>query len=427
MTRLFISLYLGILVSMFIFLLVVDLIITSMFIDITNTIGAEQFNAEVQLLERLDSEISEHERGQLIQMIAKQNQLIIEQVAKDQVPQEVLVQLDNHPVWFDDYQYNYFRAFTPVNYYRTSVDEENELIILSETIMYTVLFSFVFIFAANSFLWLYGLHRKLRHLENAADKLSRGQLHQRAPMKKRLRVGRLNHSFNEMAQRIEQLLLGHKRLTHAVAHELRSPLFRLHLQMDIIEHAKPQEQHEHLRSVEEDIYQLDELVEEFLEYGKMERTELRLNAELIKVPAFVNALCENLTIETDADIKLELDIGDNTRLTADKLKLARALKNLLRNAFKYGHRQVLLRVYQVKQQLVFSVEDDGPGIPKQYRRDIFQPYFRISDKTQQRVSGYGLGLTICREIAEMHSGQLIVEDSALGGAAFKLILPGAGK
>ncbi|WDE14213.1 ATP-binding protein [Thalassomonas haliotis] len=427
MTRLFISLYLGILVTMFIFLLVVDLIITSLFIDITNTIGAEQFNAEVQLLERLDAGISEKEREQLIQMIAKQNQLIIENVTKAQVPQVVLEQLDNHPVWFDDDRYNYFRAFTPVNYYRLSVDEENELIILSETIMYTVLFSFVFIFAANSFLWLYGLHRKLRHLENAADKLSQGQLHERAPMKKRLRVGRLNHSFNEMAQRIEQLLLGHKRLTHAVAHELRSPLFRLHLQMDIIEHAKPQEQHEHLRSVEEDIYQLDELVQEFLEYGKMERTELRLNAESIKVSAFVKALCENLTIETDSNIKLELDISGETRVSADKVKLARALQNLLRNAFKYGDKQVQLRVYRQKKQLVISVEDDGPGIAEQYRQDIFQPYFRISDKTQQRVSGYGLGLTICQEIAVMHSGQLIVEDSTLGGAAFKLILPGMGK
>ncbi|WDE07933.1 HAMP domain-containing protein [Thalassomonas viridans] len=427
MTRLFISLYVGILVTMFIFLLVVDLIITSMFIDITNTIGAEQFDAEVQLLERLDSEISEDERKQLIQMIAEKNQLIIEEVSKADVPEMVLERLENHPVWFDDYQYNYFRAFTPVKYYRTSVDEENELIILSETIMYAVLFSFVFIFAGNSFLWLYGLHRKLRHLENAADKLSRGQLHERAPMKKRLRVGRLNQSFNEMAERIEQLLLGHKRLTHAVAHELRSPLFRLHLQMDTLEHAWPQDQQEHLRSIEEDIYQLDELVEEFLEYGKMERTELRLNAERINVPTFAKALCENLSIESDMNIALKLDISADTRLSADKLKLARALTNLLRNAFKYGHRQVTLSVYQADQQLVFSVEDDGKGIPGQYRQEIFQPYFRINNKEHERVSGYGLGLTICKEIAVMHSGQLIVEDSELGGAAFKLMLPNSGK
>ncbi|WDE01554.1 ATP-binding protein [Thalassomonas actiniarum] len=438
MTRLFISLYMGILATFMVFILVAHLINTFLIIDIENIIDAEQFSAEVALLERLDAHISRQEREQLIAQIAEKNQLVIEQVAQKEIPETILAQLNQHPVWFDDDEYNYFKAFTPVLYYRLGEDENHELLLIDDDVGMAIFIAFIVFIALNCFIWLYGLHRKLRYLENTADKISRGQLDQRAPTKKSLTVGRLNLRFNEMAERIEQLLLGHKRLTQAVAHELRSPLFRLQLQIDLLEHASEEDRQAHLRSLEEDVFQLDELVDEFLEYGKMQRSELVLKNEPVLITPFVEALCENLAIEARSresqedekpgkdnapPIMLEITTGSDTRLLADKGKLSRALNNLIRNAIKYGKKQIKLKVYCQQDSLVFSVEDDGEGIPEQYREKIFQPYFRLSGKNHHRVSGYGLGLTICREIAALHKGDLRVEQSDVGGAAFKLAIP----
>ncbi|WDE14224.1 ATP-binding protein [Thalassomonas haliotis] len=433
MTRLFITLYMGILATFMIFILVAHLINTYLIVDIENIIDAEQFSAEVALLERLDAFISRQERELLIRQIAEKNQLVIEQVAQEEIPEAVLAELDQHPVWFDDDEYNYFQAFTPAHYYRLSEDENNELLLIDDEVGTAIFIAFIIFIALNCFLWLYGLHRKLRYLEHTADKISRGQLDQRAPIKKSLRVGRLNLRFNEMAGRIEQLLLGHKRLTQAVAHELRSPLFRLQLQIDLLEHAGEADRQAHLRSLEEDVYQLDELVDEFLEYGKMQRSELMLNSEAVLITPFVEGLCENLAIEaqgkdnqrkeSQSQITLEITTGADTRLQADKGKLSRALNNLIRNAIKYGKKRIQVKVYRQQDCLVFSVEDDGEGIAEQYREQIFQPYFRLSGKGHKRVSGYGLGLTICQEIAVMHRGSLRVEQSEFGGAAFKLAIP----
>ncbi|WDE07954.1 HAMP domain-containing protein [Thalassomonas viridans] len=426
MTRLFISLYLGILATFMVFILVAHLINTFLIVDIENIIDAEQFSAEVALLERLDPHISRQERQRLIQEVAQKNQLLITEIKKDEVPEHVQDQLDAYPVWFDDDEYDYFRAFSPLQYYRLSEDEDNELLLIDDKVAMAIFIAFIVFIALNCFIWLYGLHRKLRHLEDTADKISRGQLHQRAPVKKSLRVGRLNLRFNEMAGRIEQLLLGHKRLTQAVAHELRSPLFRLQLQIDLLDQAKEEDRQAHLRSLEEDVHQLNELVDEFLEYGKMQRSELALTSESVWVTPFVEELCDNLALEnreSATEIKLESTIASDLRIEADKGKLTRALNNLLRNAIKYGNARIKLKVSREQDLLAFSVEDDGEGIPEQYREQIFQPYFRLNTKAHDRVSGYGLGLTICREIAELHRGTLRVQQSEFGGAAFKLKLP----
>jgi len=423
MTRLFLSLFMGISATLFVFIIVAHLLNTYLIIDIENIIEAEKFSAEVQLLEQLAEHVGEKEREQLLLQIAQKNQVIIEEISPAQVPQRIRERLKDQQVWFDDDDYDYFRAFNPVKYYRLSEDEDSELLAIDSVVGLVIFLAFFVIFALTCFIWLFGLHRKLRYLEDTADKISQGELHRRAPVKKNLRVGRLNLRFNEMAERIEQLLLGHKRLTQAVAHELRSPLFRLQLQLDLLEHAAEKDRQGHLRSLEEDIFVLDELVDEFLEYGKMQRSELVLNSSPLLVTPFVEGLCEHLAIEHKAAIALEITTQGEMSVAADKGKLTRALNNLLRNAIKYGNKQIKLKVYPAQSQLVFSVEDDGEGIPEQYREQIFQPYFRLRGKGHARVSGYGLGLTICQEIAVLHRGSLRVEQSELGGAAFKLSIP----
>jgi two-component system sensor histidine kinase RstB len=423
MIRLFVSLYLGIMATLFAFVFVAHIIGTYLIIDIENVIEAEKFSAEVQLLEQLSEHLPQVKIKELLKKIGEKNQLLIKEVNASDLPMDIHHQLEDKQVWFDDYYYDYFRAFNPVKYYRLSKNEKSELLEKENVIDLTILGSLIFLVALCCFVWLYGLLKKLRYLEITADKLSKGDLHERAPIGKRFRVGRLNQRFNEMAERIEQLVLSHKQLTQTVAHELRSPLFRLHLQLDLLEQSDAKERQKYLQGIEDDIYKLDELVDEFLEYGKMYRAELRLNTQPIVLHPFIEELCQNLALESHSSIEVNIRLAKDIELIADKPQLTRALTNLLRNAIKYGEKHIRLVLECNDNNLIFIIEDDGSGIPEQYRDKIFEPYYRLNSEEHTRVSGYGLGLAICKEIASLHNGQLSIDDSSLGGAMFTLTIP----
>ena len=158
-----------------------------------------------------------------------------------------------------------------------------------------------------------------------------------------------------------------------------------------------------------------------LDYARLEAQVVKLQMHKVDVGELVDNLVEKLAPLPGAPIVLKHQ--PQISLTCDGHYLERALQNLLVNAKRYGRDQVLFSVQQQQDHVLFVVEDDGIGIPKAQRDSILQPFVRLDQSRSKGHGGFGLGLAIVSRIVTWHHGTLAIEDSVLGGAAFKLRLP----
>lgn len=421
MTRLFISLYVGFLATFFVFMIVAHLINTYLYVDIENIIRAENFTAEIKLLEEADNFVTLERRQTLIGIIAEKNQSIISPVQFDHIPSHIQQSLQTKQAWFDDEEYNYFKAFSPVKYYRIEEDYEHHLLEVDQTVSDAILLALVCFIAFGCFIWLFGLHRKLKRIEVTLVDISQGNLSARAPIKKRLQVGQLNICLNDMAEQMENILGSHKQLTHVIAHEFRSPLFRMQMLLEMMVTQNKPNNGTYIKELEDEIFCLEDLVSELLSYAKMERAELKLQLEEVNIFTFMQNLHEKLVVECKATIQWLNHLNEESTLFIDQSLTDRCITNLVKNADKYGDSKVYVCFQQLNDSMVIFVEDNGKGIPTSLRENIFKPFHQAGSDEQS--VGFGLGLAIVKEIAQLHGGTITVTDSEYGGAKFILTLP----
>lgn len=387
-----------------------------MIVDVENIIEAEAFSAEVELVEQLDTYGGEENRTTLIAKIAYKNQLLIEQVEPNTIPTHILAALENSYVWVDDDEYDYFRVFEPVQYYRMTENEESELIQITTRVNQTIFFTLLGFIAILCFLWLFGLQHKLKKIETTLNKIGEGDLTARASTSRFMQVGKLNQQLNNMADKIQHLLSSHRRLTHTIAHELRSPLFRMQMRLDLVSDGASAKQSKYIGQLESDTFELQALVDELLDYAKMERAEIQLKRTKIKANEFFRSIIEKVQNESLSNIAFNTDLADNFVMSADPALLNRCASNLIRNAERYGKDEVVISLTANSNGITFSVEDNGAGIDKVEWPKVFEPFYCINQ--DNLISGYGLGLAICQEIALLHDGKISVGRSHLGGASF---------
>ena len=420
MTRLFFSLYIRLIITLYVVIILSHIIGTYLIIDIDNVIGASNFSAEITLIEELDSHISKEKRQLLIDMIAERNQMIIQPISKTEIPLHVLQEMEHTNIWFDDDDFNYFKAFDDNRHYRIIENENNELVkIDNQTDNYTII-TLIICVALCCLIWFFGLQRKLVLIESTLINISEGNLAARTYTKKSMRLGRLNDCVNTMADKIEQLLGSHKRLTCTIAHELRTPLFRMQMHLELLTLNDTAVNPEHAQGIEDEIYCLEDMVNELLSYAQMERAELTPSLETVAIDKLLNKLCGKHASECKADINFTA--SDHTcYLTVDVSLITRAVANLITNAEKYGKSKVFISLIEQEKQVIINVEDDGQGIIEQQKKNIFEPYYRLEEASNK--TGFGLGLSIVKEIALLHQGNIQVLDSEYGGTKFSLILP----
>lgn len=418
MTRLFLSLYVGLLLTAYGFIYLSHIISTYLIIDIENITAAEKLSAEVTLLEKLSEHTSEDEYQSLMNMIAEKNQLVIELIKKNDVPPNIRTALENNSVWFDDEEFDYFTTFSGNQYYRIKEDEKHTLVKIADTVDSYIIAGLIFCVTLCCLIWFFGFHYKLALIEKTLIKISDGDLKSRAPKSQFLQVGRLNRSVNMMAEKITHLLSSHKRLTYIIAHELRTPLFRMQLNLELLD-IKSLSNVEHINGLEEDIYHLEDMVDELLNYAKMERAELQPTFIKIELNSFIKSLCEKLSKDDGNHIFYEDALAYHTHI--DPSLIARAITNLVVNAKKYGKGKVFVSLMLQERNIVISVADNGEGIKDDQKSKVFEPYYRL-DNTGKKI-GFGLGLAIVKEITLLHSGTISVTDSEHSGAEFCLILP----
>jgi len=297
------------------------------------------------------------------------------------------------------------------------VNQESELVV-GLIFLGLLLPPFIFLI-----IWLSLLARRLSLLENAANAISKGDFSVRASTNAKHQIGRLNVSFNEMAQRIQQLMSSSKQLTNAVAHELRSPIFRLQCQVDMLAESDcEQEKSELLDGANDDIQELGSLVDEMLQYARMENAELTVNKESYDVVIWLVQIIDQTQLESPVHIDFS-HACEELKIEFDDHLLRRAILNLLRNASRYAKNSIQVSVESRNNTTFIHIDDDGPGIPESQRENVFKPFYRLSYSRQRSDGGFGLGLAITEQIIKRHNGSISIEKSPQLGARFTIELP----
>lgn len=218
-------------------------------------------------------------------------------------------------------------------------------------------------------------------------------------------------AFNRMRERIRRLVEERSRALAAVSHDLRTPLTRLRLRSELIEDAQLRDQ------MAADLDAMAQMIDATLAYlrGLSENETLRP----IDIDALLSSLADDsAAVGHEVTIEGKALAAYSGRLSA----LRRALQNLVDNAFKYG-RAPRIRVDDDLRALRITVEDDGPGIPAEALPRITEPYFRPDAARASDSGGVGLGLSIVRDVALLHGGELLLANRPQGGFTATLVLP----
>lgn len=227
----------------------------------------------------------------------------------------------------------------------------------------------------------------------------------------------LTRAFNEMADRIERLVRGHKELLANVSHELRSPLARIRVALELLPRDAANEAR--LRDVEADLGELDRLIEDVLTTSRLEAAGLPTHMADVDVGELFAAVAARAGHDpVTAGKTVTVGGGAGVRVLADGALLKRALWNLVENAAKYGAPPIELDAARADGVVRLRVRDHGAGIPVEERERVFEPFYRADKARTPGQGGFGLGLTLARRVAEVHGGRITVE-----GATFTLEIP----
>jgi signal transduction histidine kinase len=255
------------------------------------------------------------------------------------------------------------------------------------------------------------LTRRVERLAQAVDHFGRGDLSARARVMGQDEISRLASSFNAMADRVGSLLAAHSRMLANASHELRSPLARIRMALEL--HANdPRE--DLLHGMRRDCAEIDEQIEEILLASKLDTVDTAPPTDAVDLEVLLAEECSRLDI---AFTTVPAEVTGDARL------LRRLIRNLLENALKYGGSGTEATLAINEQGCrILQVSDRGPGIPEAERERIFEPFYRPAN-TAETGNGWGLGLALVRQIADRHRGSVRCLARVGGGCVFELTLP----
>ncbi len=236
-------------------------------------------------------------------------------------------------------------------------------------------------------------------------------------------LNQLGISYNKMLERLSDAFEIQRQFTANAAHELRTPLALMQVQLDLYNSAShPGNDADTLQTIKmvtEQNDKLNRMVKTLLDMSELQTVgrddKIILDAIVEEVLADLEPLAQ------EKNIKLIGKCEDTTMIGSDIL-IYRLVYNLVENAIKYNHPlgQVTVTAYQRKKQVYLSVEDTGNGIPKELRERVFEPFFRVDKSRSRELGGVGLGLALVREIVRVHDGSICIKSGKTGGTIFEV-------
>ena len=270
--------------------------------------------------------------------------------------------------------------------------------------------------------------RALKPLRSFASQVEKVQLNNLADMKIDEDVlpefKRLSRSFNQMLERLNNAFAAQRQFTGNAAHELRTPLALMQAQLELFSAEHPNmlpETAKFLTLLREQTERLTQMTRTLLEMSNLQ--QVARNEKLQLAPMIEEIFTDLAPLSDKRGVTLTAE-GDGIMTGSDAL-IYRLLFNLTENAVKYNRPGGSVRVTVAKEpeKLLIRVSDTGCGIPEEYQRSIFQPFFRVDKSRSREYGGAGLGLSLVWEIAELHSGSVWVEKSSENGTVIAVELP----
>ena len=240
--------------------------------------------------------------------------------------------------------------------------------------------------------------------------------------------------YGELDDRAEQLRGASElksRFLSYVSHEFRTPLGAIRsvtrILLDELDGKLTDEQRIQVLFIEKSIVELSEMVNDQLDLAKIEAGRITISPvwfEMVDLFATLRGMFKPILVNEDVSLIFE-EVTDVTRMHSDDRKLAQILRNFISNALKFTQKgQIVVRATTIDDKIIeFSVSDTGIGIPPQFLENIFQDFVQVDSAIQRRVRGTGLGLALCRRLAQLLGGDVSVESTVGVGSTFRVRIP----
>ena len=250
--------------------------------------------------------------------------------------------------------------------------------------------------------------RPIIKLAEASERFGRGEDVEEYSPSGALEIRKAGYEFERMRKRILKHLNQRSEMLSGISHDLRTPLTRIKLQMEIIKDENIK------KKLSDDIDEMEKMLNEYLQFSSESNKEKTEKFEL-------NELLDEIILKFDNDM-IKFISGDKIYFNGRKLLVQRCLNNLIENSIKFSN-LIEINLQKLKSSILIVVEDNGPGIPIGERENVFKPFYKIDKSRSENSSSVGLGLSISSDIIRSHGGKIDLSDSKMGGLKVIISLP----
>jgi len=282
-------------------------------------------------------------------------------------------------------------------------------------VLYTALALAALILFLNYFM-VNKMLNPVRLLKQGAERIRQGDLSYRVKSNLQDELGELTESINHMADSLQSMLEAKRQLLMAISHELRTPITKAKLRMEFMPESDEKDQ------LKEDINEIDLLISDLLEAERLNNDHSALVSERVLLANFVRSIAESFK-SNNGEIEIEIPV-DDLEFEIDKLRIRLLITNLLNNAVRHGKGNLInVGVSFSGDRGIIEVKDNGEGISDEHITQITEPFYRADSARQRNTGGFGLGLYLCRLIAQAHGGEMIIVSQEGQGTQITVNLP----
>jgi signal transduction histidine kinase len=266
--------------------------------------------------------------------------------------------------------------------------------------IFFLMITVVIVFTFAAFI-MHQVIKPIHELERGVKELTKGNLNVELKVASKDEIGKIASAFNQMTVELRKMIKAREQLLLDVSHELRSPITRAKLALEIMIDSKEKD------SVLEDLREMEIMITELLETERLKNGNSALDIQKIRIKDLIANTISRFWPHKE---KIRVyDISDNLFINADMLKISIVLKNLIENALKYSensNQPIEINVVDLSDEILIQIEDFGQGIPDDKIDLLFEPFYRVDASRSRKTGGYGLGLHLAKKIMEAHGSTI---------------------